>query len=162
MTEAVAEIAVPKRGLMQRLLLPALMLLGGVGGGFAAAHLLPPYVAALTAPKAPQPQPSPLQYVSIDNSFTANLKDSGRFVQVQIAVSTQGGQVVVDMVERHHLAIVAAVLDVLAATTETELQQPGGRGELARRMRVAINELLQRKSGLAGVDEVYLTSFVLQ
>jgi flagellar basal body-associated protein FliL len=29
-------------------------------------------------------------------------------------------------------------------------------------MRLGINDVLQRKSGIAGVDDVFLTSFILQ
>jgi flagellar FliL protein len=112
--------------------------------------------------KPPEPQVAPLEYVELPNSFTANLKDTGRFVQVKIAISTQGGPPVVEAVERHRVAIVAAVLSILTDSTEEDLQANGGRDALARKMRIAINDVLQRKSGIAGVDDVFLTSFVLQ
>lgn len=151
-----------KPGLVKRLLLPLLMLLVGLGGGYAASLFVPQLLPAQGPPKPPVPKVSPLEYVPIDNSFTANLKDSGRFVQVRIAISTNGGKPVVEELERHKIAIIAAVLGVLADTDEAALQAPGGREALTRDMRVVINDLLQRKSGIAGVDEVFLTSFVLQ
>ena len=81
---------------------------------------------------------------------------------MRVAISTHGGKPVLEAVERHRLAVISVVLSVLADTTEAELSQPGGRDQLTRRMRMAINDLLQRKSGIAGVDDVYLTSFVVQ
>ncbi len=154
--------APPRPGLLKRLLLPLLLVLGGaaagVGGALSVPKLLP---QPADAPK-PAPKVAPLEYVEIENSFTANLKDTGRFAQVKIAVSTQGGQPVVEAVKRHNIAIVAAVLAILADTGEAELTSTGGRDALARRMRLAINDVLQRKSGIAGVDDVFLTSFVLQ
>lgn len=156
-----------KPSLVKRLLLPVLMLIVGLGGGAAAGWFAPQFLPQAeaedpTRPKMKMPKPGPLEYVPIDNSFTANLKDSGRFVQVKIAISTHGGPPVVEELERHKIAIIAAVLAVLADTTEERLQAPGGRDALTRDMRIAINDLLQRKSGIAGVDEVFLTSFVLQ
>ncbi len=152
----------PRPGLLKRLMLPLLLVIAGAAAGAAGAILAPTLLPQSGEKKPPAPQIAPLQYVEIDNSFTANLKDTGRFVQVKIAISTQGGQPVVEAVERHHVAIVSAVLAQLADTDEARLVQPGGREALARSMRMAINDVLQRKSGIAGVDDVFITSFVLQ
>ena len=153
------------KGRLRRMLLPLVLLVAGGVAGAAAALLAPQYLAFPAGPsrdRPPVPEVAPLQYVEIDNSFTANLKDSGRFVQVRIAVSTQGGKPVVDAVERHRIALIAAVLAVLSDTGEADLEVAGGRDALAKRMRLAINDVLQRKSGIAGVEDVFLTSFVLQ
>lgn len=156
-----AEAAAPKKGLVGRLLLPLVLLLTGAGAGAGGAIFLPGLVPQSGAAK-PEPKVAPLEYVEIDNSFTSNLKDTGRFVQLKIAVSTQGGPPVLEAVERHRLALIAVVLGILADSSEAELREPAGRELLTRRMRVAINDLLQRKSGIAGIDDVFLTSFVLQ
>lgn len=154
--------APPKKGLLSRLLLPLLMLVGGAAAGAAGAVFIPTLMPMPAAEKKPKPEVAPLQYVEIPTPFTANLKDTGRFVQVKIAISTQGGQPVVDAVERHRVAIVAEVLGVLTDTSEEQLSTASGREALARRMRLGINDVLQRKSGIAGVDDVFLTSFILQ
>lgn len=177
----VAEEAPPrKKGLLGRILLPAICALLGAGAGAGGAILLPrlapglvPGLGPAAGPgakggeeSAPRPRAAPrvapLEYLEIDNNFTSNLKDTGRFIQVRIAVSTHGGRPVLEAVERHRLALISVVLAVLADTSESELAQPGGRDQLARRMRIAINDLLQRKSGIAGIDDVYITSFVVQ
>jgi flagellar FliL protein len=164
MAEAATAVAAPaKKGLLGRLVLPLLLLVGGGAAGAAGAIFIPTLLPHQAGPKKPEPPVvAPLEYVEIENSFTANLKDSGRFVQVKIAISTQGGPPVVEAVERHRVAIVAAVLGILSDTREVDLEAPGGREALTRRMRIAINDVLQRKSGIAGVDDVFLTSFVLQ
>ena len=154
--------AAERPGLLKRMALPLLMLLVGATAGVAGAMFAPPLLPAPAAEKPPAPKVSPLEYVEIDNSFTANLKDTGRFVQVKVAISTQGGAPVVEAVKRHHVAIVSAVLGTLSETGEAELTAPGGREALSRRMRDVINDVLQRKSGIAGVDDVFITSFVLQ
>jgi flagellar FliL protein len=164
MADAVeAPIEAPaKKGLLARLLVPLLMLVGGAAAGAAGAVFMPTLIPTPAAEKTPEPEVAPLQYVEIPTPFTANLKDTGRFVQVKIAISTQGGQPVVDAVERHQVAIVAEVLGVLTDTSEEQLATASGREALARRMRLGINDVLQRKSGIAGVDDVFLTSFILQ
>lgn len=159
---AAAAGAAPKKGLFTRLLLPLLLLVGGAAAGAAGAIFVPTLLPPGGDAKPPEPEVAPLEYVELPNSFTSNLKDSGRFIQVKIALSTQGGQPVVEAVERHRVAITAAVLDILADTNESDLAAAGGREALTRRMRIAINDVLQRKSGVAGVDDVFLTSFVLQ
>lgn len=149
-------------GLVRRLLLPLLMLLLGLAGGGALMVFAPGLLPLPSGAKPAAPKVAPLSYIEIDNSFTSNLKDSGRFIQVRIALSTNGGAPVAEAVERHRIALIAAVLGVLAETTEAELYAPGGRERLAARMRDVINATLQRKSGLAGIDDVFLTSFVVQ
>ena len=167
MADAVALAPDPgpkKKSLLVRLLVPLLLLVAGAAAGAAGAIFVPtlmPHAGEKPKP-APKVEVGPLEYVEIDNSFTANLKDTGRFIQIRIAISTNGGPPVVEAVERHKVAIIAAVLGVLAETGEAEIQAPGGREALTRRMRLAINDLLQRKSGLAGVDDVFLTSFIVQ
>lgn len=161
---AVAE-AKAKPGLMKRLLVPVVVLLVGVGAGAGGTYYLEPMLAPLAEPgqkKPPAPKLAPLEYVEIENSFTSNLRDTDRFMQVKIAVSTQGGAPVVEAVKRHQVAIIAAVLGVLAETGQQELSAAGGREALTTRMRLVINDVLQRKSGVAGIDDVFLTSFVMQ
>ncbi len=158
-----------RRGLLARLILPLVLVLAGAGAGAAGMHWAPGLLPAglLGAAEGDAklrrvPKPAPLTYVEIDNSFTANLRDSGRFVQVRIALSTLGGDPVVQAVDRHRPALVAAVLQVLADAEEREIASREGRAQLTDRMRRAINDMLQRKAGIAGIDEVFLVSFVLQ
>ncbi len=159
--EAPADVP-PKKGLLGRIAVPLILLVGGAAAGAAGAIFMPTLMPMPAAEKPPEPEVAPLQYVEIPTPFTANLKDTGRFVQVKIAISTQGGQPVVDAVERHRVAIVAEVLGVLTDTSEEQLATAAGREALTRRMRLGINDVLQRKSGIAGVDDVFLTSFILQ
>lgn len=164
MAEAAADATElpPKKSLLVRIIVPLLLLVGGAAGGAAGAIFIPTLLPTPAGAEKPVPVVAPLEYVELPTPFTANLKDTGRFVQVKIAISTQGGPPVVEAVERHRVAITAAVLGVLTDTGEADLATAGGREALARRMRLEINDVLQRKSGIAGVDDVFLTSFVLQ
>ena len=161
--DAAAAAAPPKKRAIARLLGPLILVIVAAAAGAGGALLLPQFLPQSgAAEKPPAPKIAPLEYVEIENSFTSNLHDTGRFVQLRIAISTQGGAPVVEAVTRHRVAIVSAVLEVLSETGEADLNAPGGREALTRRMRIAINDVLQRKSGIAGVDDVFLTSLVLQ
>lgn len=158
-----AEPAAPGKGLIGRIVGPLMLIVAAVAAGAGGAYVMPMLVPQPGAAAKPTPpRVAPLEYVEIENSFTSNLRDTGRFIQIRVAISTQGGAPVVEAVERHRVAIISAVLGVLAETGEADLNAPGGREALTRRMRIAINDVLQRKSGVTGVDDVFLTSFVLQ
>lgn len=160
--ENMSPVAAPKKGLMGRLILPVILLAAGGAAGVGAMMAMPMLEQGGAEPKPSVPLVAPLEYVEIDNNFTSNLKDSGRFVQLRIAISTQGGTPVVEAVNRHKPAIVSAVLGVISETTEAELADSGGRERLTRQMRLVINDVLQRKSGIAGIDDVFVTSLVQQ
>ena len=131
MADAPPAAAAPKKkGLIGRLLLPLAILVVGAAAGVAGGVLAPHFLgaAAPAGTKAPVPEVAPLEYVEIDNSFTANLKDSGRFIQVRIAVSTQGGKPVVEAVGRHRVALIAAVLGILSDTNEAEVERRMAQG----------------------------------
>ncbi len=158
-----AEAKAGEKGLVGKVLGPLVLIIAAAAAGAGGAYVMPMLAPQPGAtPKPPAPKIAPLEYIEIDNSFTSNLRDTGRFVQIRVAISTQGGTPVVEAVDRHRVAIISAVLGVLAETGEAELNAPGGREELTRKMRIAINDVLQRKSGVAGIDDVFLTSFVLQ
>lgn len=156
--------APPRKGFVRRILPPLVLILASAGLGVAGTLLVPQFLPASPQPAQPKRPPAiaPLEYLEIDNIFTASLKDTGRYAQVRIAISTHGGKPVLEAVERHRMAIIAATLAVLSDSAEADLNGSGGRQQLAQRMRMAINDVLQRKSGIAGVDDVLLISFVIQ
>jgi flagellar FliL protein len=127
--------------------------LGGLVSGGAAKH----------EAEAPVPAaPAKLDYVEIDAPFTSNLVDTGRYLQLRIAVSTRGGPTVTAAIEQHKLAIVSAVLAVLGEAGEPDVADRAAKDRLRVNVRTAINDVLRRKAGTAGVDEVYFTSLVVQ
>lgn len=120
--------------------------LGGGGGGHAAAP-----VAVM-----------PVQYVEIDNPFTSNLVDTGRYLQLRISVSTKGGEPVVAAIAQHKPAIISTVLSVLGELSEIDVADRPAKDKLRARLKTAINEVLAAKGVPGGVDEVFFTSLVVQ
>lgn len=131
---------------------------GGAGAVMAFASMPGGKHAAALEPK----EKAHLDYVEIDNAFTTNLVDTGRFLQLRIAVSTTGGPATVAALATHKLAIVSAVLGVLGDASEADVSGATAKAKLRRQLRLTIDTVLRQKAGVAGVDEVFLTSLVVQ
>ena len=135
---------------------------GGAGAGVAMTTfgLLP--AAGKDHGKAKSPEPAKLDYVEIDNAFTSNLTDTGRYLQLRIAVSTTGGAPVVTALATHKLAIVSSVLGVLGDLAEDDIADRRAKSKLKVQLREAIDGVLRQKAGGGAIDEVFLTSLVVQ
>lgn len=116
--------------------------------------------------KVPKPVPEEemfqTSYFTFPDPITANLRDSKRFLQVQIGVSTQYDESVVKNVETHKLALQSDMLTVLSTFSETDIAGTEGRAHLAEALKEAINARLEKAEGFGGIEDVFFPSFVLQ
>lgn len=175
-------------GLIKTLLFAVILLGAGFGGGwFYFANPLSPAQdmlqlidpqsavagdehAAEGEGEAPQKVPKPLpeeekfqtSYFTFPDPITANLRDSKRFLQVQIGVSTQYDESVMKNVETHKLALQSDMLTVLSTFSETDIEGTEGRAHLADAVKEAINARLEKAEGFGGIEDVFFPSFVLQ
>jgi len=133
---------------------------GGAGAAFAVSYM--GLGGAGSSKPVAQSSSQAVEYVELDNAFTSNLVDTGRYLQLRIAVSTSGGALVTAALTRHKLAVVSAVLGVLGEMGEADVADRAAKAKMRAAVRLAINEVLQRKAGVAGVDEVFFTSLVVQ
>lgn len=101
-------------------------------------------------------------YLEIEKDMLANLTNSRKVIQVQVAIMTHYDQRVFTNVEKHKFALRSAALDVMRQTTEAELSQADFRKNLAEKIRVEMNAVLERFEDFGGIEEVYFTSFVVQ
>jgi flagellar FliL protein len=104
----------------------------------------------------------PVQYVEIDNAFTSNLTDTGRYLQLRISVSTKNGEPVVAAIEAHKPALISTVLSVLGELSEIDVADRPAKDKLRARLKAAINQALAAKGVAGGIDEVFFTSLVVQ
>jgi flagellar FliL protein len=111
-----------------------------------------------------RPDPAKFQasYYPLHDNFTANLKDGGQFVQVGLGVSTYYDQRVLDNVKLHEMAVRSAVLMTLNSASAADLATPQGKEQLKDALRKSINDVLKKKEGFGGIDDVYFTSLVIQ
>ena len=101
-------------------------------------------------------------YKEIERELLANLTNSRKVMQVQIAFMTRYDERVFKNVEKHEFAIRSVTLDVMRQITEDQLDRPEFRKELAEKIREALNAKLESLEDFGGIEEVYFTSFVVQ
>lgn len=101
-------------------------------------------------------------YKEIEREFLANLTNSRKVIQVQIAVMTTYDDRVFKNVEKHEFALRSATLDVLRQVTDQQLETPTFRKDLAEKIRTEMNAVLEKYEDFGGIEEVYFTTFVVQ
>ncbi|ARU02726.1 flagellar basal body-associated FliL family protein [Yoonia vestfoldensis] len=101
-------------------------------------------------------------YYELPGTLTTNLKDSRRFLQIGIGLSTRYDQAILQNVESNLPAVRAAILATLSDYTETDVVGREARSILAEDLKEAINATLEELEGFGGVEGVLLTSFVMQ
>ena len=115
-----------------------------------------------TGDARPDPGKFQASYYPLHENFTANLKDSGQFIQMGLGVSTYYDGRVLDAVKLHEMAVRSAVLLTLNNQNAAMLGTPQGKEQLKDQLRKAINDVLKKKEGFGGIDDVYFTSLVIQ
>jgi flagellar FliL protein len=101
-------------------------------------------------------------YYELQGNLTTNLKGSRRFLQIGVGVSTKYDQAILTNVETHLTALKADILAALSDYTEEMVEGREARKMLANDLRDVINAKLEELEGFGGIEEVHLTSYVLQ
>jgi flagellar FliL protein len=166
-TDAPAADAKPKKakGGGKPLFLLLAFVAGATAGGFGAvigAGALGIGGGSSHAEAAAEPVSAPVEYVELDQAFTSNLADTGRYLQVRLSVSQKGGAATTAAIGQHKPAIVSAVLGVLGEATEADVGTRDAKDRLRVRLKATINETLQKNGVAGGVSEVFFTSLVVQ
>ncbi|MBT3655018.1 MAG: flagellar basal body-associated FliL family protein [Alphaproteobacteria bacterium] len=118
--------------------------------------------ASKVAKEAPEVEAFVTTYFEFPGTFTTNLMNSRKFVQVGVGVSTQYDESVMVNVESHQLALRSEILNSMSEFSEQDVQGKAGRVLLAVALRDSINAKLMLLEGFGGIEEVHFTSFVLQ
>tara|TARA_B100000674_G_scaffold418644_1_gene369171 strand:+ start:559 stop:1203 length:645 start_codon:yes stop_codon:yes gene_type:complete len=101
-------------------------------------------------------------YYEFPGNFTTNLRESKKFLQITVGVSTQYDEEVMVNVESHQLALRGIILGVMSEYSEQDVAGRDGKQSLADAIRDALNIFLEDKEGFGGVEGIHFTSFVLQ
>lgn len=163
-------------------LLPLLLIGGGIGAGVYAAGYLGHKAGAKVDPDRPKlilkegrsgptdlpagARPNPelykSTYVPMEQPFTSNLRDTDGYLQLGLGVSTFYDQKVTDHLKDSDMPVRSVVLEVLATQSADALNTPQGKIVLRQQLKTAINKVLLQREGFGGVDDVYFTSFIIQ
>ena len=101
-------------------------------------------------------------YFEFPGTFTTNLMNSRKFLQVGLGVSTQYDDKVMVNIEAHQLGLRSEILNTISEFSEADIQGKAGREQLAKALTESINQKLVALEDFGGVQEVHFTSFVLQ
>ena len=112
--------------------------------------------------EAPEVEKFITTYYEFPGNFTTNLKDSKKFLQISLGVSTQYDEQVMVNVESHQLALRSEILGTMSDFTAEAISSREGKAELAESLKNGINKILEDVEGFGGVENVHFTSFVLQ
>jgi len=112
--------------------------------------------------KSPEITRFDYQYMQIEKDFLVNLMNSKKVMSVSLALMTHYDERVFENVKKHELALRSAVLDVLRQVPESDNNKPEFRVELARKIRNAMNSLLEKYEDFGGIEEVLYTNMVIQ
>ena len=112
--------------------------------------------------EAPEETRFEKNYIQMDKELMTNITGSKKVMVVQVALMTHYDQRVFDNVKKHDFAIRSSMLDVLRQTTEAELARSDFRKNLAEKLKVVMNEVLEKNEDFGGIEDVFFTSFVVQ
>jgi len=101
-------------------------------------------------------------YYEFAGTFTTNLDNSRKMLQIGLAVSTQYDDTVIQNVETHELGLRSIILEEIGNYTEEQIEGKVGREMLAEAIKEALNTELEELEGFGGIEKVHYTSFVLQ
>lgn len=117
---------------------------------------------------APTPKPMPdrerfeATYHELERPLTSNLAYSRKVIQLKVAFMTYFDERVFDNVQRHEMAIRAAILDHLRLITEEQLSEPDFRANLGEEIQLKVNAMLEELEDFGGIEQVHFTEFVVQ
>lgn len=102
-------------------------------------------------------------FYALDKPFVVNINGRvrSRFLQVKVEVMTHY-PAVVDAIKTYSPVIRNNLLLLYSAQSYKGLNSRDAKENLLLKTKMAINKVLRNKIGMAGVDHVYFTSFVMQ
>jgi flagellar basal body-associated protein FliL len=108
------------------------------------------------------PLPEPTVYYELEESLTTNLKESRRFLQIGLGISTDNGQEVIRNIETHLTTLKSDILAALSEYTEEMVVGREARKLLAEDIKSVINKRLKMLGDFGEVGEVFFTSYMMQ
>ena len=101
-------------------------------------------------------------YFEFPGDFTTNLKDSRKFLQVSVGVSTQYDEKVMEIVDQHQLSLRSEILSTIRDFTEEDIAGSDGKKKLSVKLIEVLNKKLDDLKEFPGIEDVYFTAFILQ
>jgi len=106
----------------------------------------------------------PALYVPLDPPFVVSFESENgetRFVQLTLQAMARSEKTI-DAIKRHAPAIRNSFLFLISGYKVEELTTLKGKEKLRAEMLVAANQIMEKNTGSAGIEELYFTSLVIQ
>ncbi len=101
-------------------------------------------------------------YYEFPKTFTNNLANSEKMLQLSLGLSTQNSDIVLINVEAHKLKLASVIIELIDNFSEDDIKGEKGRQLLANSIKDALNSELEELEGFGGIEGVHFTSFVMQ
>lgn len=89
-------------------------------------------------------------YYEFPGNFTTNLKESKKFLQISLGVSTQYDDQVMANVDSHQLALRSEILTIMSTFSTEDISGREGKQKLADSLKNGINDVLMKVEGFGG------------
>jgi flagellar FliL protein len=116
--------------------------------------------AATTAPEDP-PADAEVGYYALKPSVVANLNGGPDYIRCDIQLMTKDAERLAE-IELHAAALRHEIFLLLADEDGPALQTPQGKEDLRRRLRDALRQVLEKRTGDPLIAEIYFTSYYVQ
>jgi flagellar FliL protein len=115
------------------------------------------------AAEAPAEPLEPAIYVPLDPPFVVSFNDDGdtRFIQLTLQAMARDEKTI-DAIKTHAPAIRNSFLFLISGYKVDELATLEGKEKLRAAMLVAANDIMEKNTGKASIEELYFTSLVIQ
>lgn len=101
-------------------------------------------------------------YYQLEKELTTNIANSRKVMQASVAIMTHYDERVVENVEKHAFPLRNVMLIVMSQQTESDIADPEFRLNLADELKLVMNAKLEELEDFGGIEDVYLTEFVVQ
>ena len=169
--EATEEPPKAKLGLVQILMIVALVIVTQVIMKVVLDTFFPPQVVAETAEEAESEAPEeeipvaeldPANYLPLDPALVVNIQDQGKSQYLQASLLMTRDADVFEAAKLHAPAIRSALIMLFSTVPYDSLSTLEGKEQLQESARLRIDEVLMELAGVEGIDAVYITSMVFQ
>jgi flagellar FliL protein len=105
----------------------------------------------------------PALYMALEPQFIVNFEDQSQasFLQIETQVMARD-QAVLDALQQHMPVVRNNILLLLSGQKYEQVSTTQGKETLRGEIRKAINKVLKKETGSAGVEAIYFTSFIMQ
>lgn len=101
-------------------------------------------------------------YYQLEKELVVNIANSRKVMQASVAIMTHYDERVISNVEKHSFPLRNAMLIVMSQQTEQSIVDPEFRRLLAEELKLVMNATLEQLEDFGGIEDVYLTEFVVQ